>query len=389
MKKNMMKSSICLALVLVLVMSLAGCSGNAGTEEGSETAGETVKIAVMAPLTGNLANIGEQFKQGVELKAKQINEAGGVNGKKVEIEYFDDKGDAKEAANIAQLIVNDEDIVAVVGSYTSSVCFAATPIFDKVGLSMVTPSASNPDLTKNNKVMFMMWTGFNVYAPMIADLAITELDGKDIAVIYAYNDWGIGVKDYFVERAKQLGGNIVAEEMAYDGDKDFKTQLTNIKSKNPDTLVILTYYAEGAIIVQQAKALGIDVQYVASGTFIEDQFLEMAGEYAEGMYAINEFVADDPRPSVQEFVQAYKEEFNGELPGNYQGNAYDALGAIIHAYENSGETREKVNEGLHNLQDYQGISGPLTFKDQEIVKPQVFVQLKDGVWSYYKEASIQ
>ena len=112
---------------------------------------------------------------------------------------------------------------------------------------------------------------------MIADLAITELDGKDIAVIYAYNDWGIGVKDYFVERAKQLGGNIVAEEMAYDGDKDFKTQLTNIKSNNPDTLVILTYYAEGAIIVQQAKALGIDVQYVASGTFIEDQFLEMAG----------------------------------------------------------------------------------------------------------------
>ncbi len=385
----MKKKLMCLALAVVIILTVAGCSDNASTDTGADAQEETVKIAVMAPLTGNLANIGEQFKQGVELKAKQVNDGGGVNGKKVEIAYFDDKGDAKEAANIAQLIVNDKDIVAVIGSYTSSVCFAATPIFDQVSLSMVTPSASNPDLIKDNKVMFKMWTGFDVYAPMIADLAITELNAKDIAVIYAYNDWGIGVKDYFVERANKLGGNIVAEEVVYDGDKDFKTQLTGIKAKNPDTLVILTYYAEGAVIVQQAKALGIDAQYVASGTFVEDQFLEMAGEYAEGMYVINEFVADDPRPSVKEFVDAYKEEFNGELPGNYQGNSYDALGAIVHAYENSGETREKVNEGLHNLKDYQGISGSLTFQGQEIIKPQVFVQLKDGEWSYYKESPVR
>jgi branched-chain amino acid transport system substrate-binding protein len=364
------KRILSVVLVLGLVFSVVGCStGTSGS--GNEAKEETVKVAVMAPLTGNLANIGEQFKQGVELKAKQVNEAGGVNGKKVEIVYFDDKGDAKEAANIAQLIVNDKDIVAVIGSYTSSVCFAATPILEKESLSMITPSASNPDLTKGNKVMFKMWTGFDVYAPMIGDLAVTELGKKNIAVIYVYNDWGIGVKDYFVGRAKELGGNIVAEEVVYDGDKDFKTQLTNIKSKNPDCLVILTYYAEGAIIVQQAKALGIDAQLVASGTFVEEQFLEMAGEYAEGTYVVNEFVADDPRPSVQNFVKAYQAEFGGQLPGNYQGNAYDALGAILHAYQNTGETREKVNEGLHNLKDYEGISGPLTFQGQEIVKPQV------------------
>jgi branched-chain amino acid transport system substrate-binding protein len=312
-----------------------------------------------------------------------------LTGKKVEIVYFDDKGDAKEAANIAQLIVNDKDIVAVIGSYTSSVCFAATPILEKESLSMITPSASNPDLTKGNKVMFKMWTGFDVYAPMIGDLAVTELGKKNIAVIYVYNDWGIGVKDYFVGRAKELGANIVAEEVVYDGDKDFKTQLTNIKSKNPDCLVILTYYAEGAIIVQQAKALGIDAQLVASGTFVEEQFLEMAGEYAEGTYVVNEFVADDPRPSVQNFVKAYQAEFGGQLPGNYQGNAYDALGAILHAYQNTGETREKVNEGLHNLKDYEGISGPLTFQGQEIVKPQVFVQLKDGKWTFFKESPVR
>lgn len=385
----MKKGLICLALAMTVILTVAGCSGKTNTDTGADIQAGTVKVAVMAPLTGNLANIGEQFKHGVELKAKQINNAGGVNGKKIEIAYFDDKGDPKEAANIAQLIVNDKNIVAVIGSYTSSVCFAATPILDPASLSMVTPSASNPDLTKGNKTMFKMWTGFDVYAPMIADLAITELNAKDIAVIYVYNDWGIGVKDYFVERAKELGGNIVAEEVVYDGDKDFKTQLTNIKAKNPDTLVILTYYAEGAVIVQQAKALGIDAQYVASGTFVEDQFLEMAGEYAEGMYVVNEFVADDPRPSVQEFIKAYQEEFNGELPGNYQGNAYDALGAIVHAYENSGETREKVNEGLHNLKDYQGISGPLTFQGQEIIKPQVFVQLKDGKWTYFKESPVR
>jgi branched-chain amino acid transport system substrate-binding protein len=356
---------------------------------GQATKPATIKIAVMAPLTGNLANIGEQFKQGVELKARQVNAAGGIDGKKVEIKYFDDKADPKEAANIAQLILGDKDIIAIIGSYTSSVCFAVTPILEKERLSMITPSASNPKLTEGNKVMFKMWTGFDVYAPMIADLAVTDLGKKRIAVLYVYNDWGIGVKDYFVARAKKLGATMVAEEVLYDGDKDFKTQITRIKSRNPDVLAILTYYAEGAIITQQAKALGLNVQLVGSGTFVEDQFLEMAKEYAEGMYVVNEFVADDPRASVQEFVKAFKAEFNGALPGNYQGNAYDALGAILHAYKQSGPSRVDVNNGLHNLVGYQGMAGSITFQGQQIAKPQVFVQLKNGVWTYFKESPIK
>lgn len=374
-----MKRSVAL-LVMVIMAAMV---------YGQATKPATIKIAVMAPLTGNLANIGEQFKQGVELKARQVNAAGGIDGKKVEIKYFDDKADPKEAANIAQLILGDKDIIAIIGSYTSSVCFAVTPILEKERLSMITPSASNPKLTEGNKVMFKMWTGFDVYAPMIADLAVTDLGKKRIAVLYVYNDWGIGVKDYFVARAKKLGATMVAEEVLYDGDKDFKTQITRIKSRNPDVLAILTYYAEGAIITQQAKALGLNVQLVGSGTFVEDQFLEMAKEYAEGMYVVNEFVADDPRASVQEFVKAFKAEFNGALPGNYQGNAYDALGAILHAYKQSGPSRVDVNNGLHNLVGYQGMAGSITFQGQQIAKPQVFVQLKNGVWTYFKESPIK
>lgn len=370
-------------IMTVVVLALMAMSAFA-----QATKPATIKVAVMAPLTGNLANIGEQFRQGVELKAKQVNAAGGVDGKKVELKYFDDKADPKEAANIAQLILGDKDIVAIIGSYTSSVCFAVTPILEKERLSMITPSASNPLLTQGNKVMFKMWTGFDVYAPMIADLAVNDLGKKRIAVLYVYNDWGIGVKDYFVARAKKLGATMVAEEVLYDGDKDFKTQLTRIKSRNPDALAILTYYAEGAIIAQQAKALGIDVQLVGSGTFVEDQFLDMAKEYAEGMYVVNEFVSDDPRPSVQKFVKEFKAEFNGALPGNYQGNAYDALGAILHAYKQSGSTRAAVNDGLQNLVGYKGMAGDISFKGQEIAKPQVFVQLKNGKWTFFKESPL-
>lgn len=393
-----MKRIVGILLTLVLVLGMTACSsGSSGKSENnansensekseSSSTSEPIKIALVAPLSGNYANIGSQFKEGVDLKAKEVNDAGGIDGKKVEIVYFDDKADPKEAASIAQRIASDNSILAVIGHYTSSACYAGIPIYEKADLAMITPSASHPDLTKDNTTAFKMWTGFDVYAPKLADLVVKEQGKKNIAVLYAYNDWGIGVKDYFVNRAKELGASIVAEEVLYDGDKDFKTQLTNIKAKNPDALAIITYYAEGAVIAQQVKGLGINTQLYGTGTFYEDQFLEMAGEYSEGMYAINEFVADDPRDSVKQFMESYKKVNPNGVPGNYQGNAYDSLGVLLHSYKNTGASRKQIKEGLSNLKGYVGVTGEITFAKQEVRKPQIYIKLENGVWKFHKLA---
>lgn len=382
-----MKKVLCLLVITMLVVSFAGCSKPVDKSGDQTEQPEVVKIALAGPMTGNYAHIGTQFKEGAELAIKEINDSGGINGTLLEIEYFDDKIDPKEAANIAQLLVSDNDIKAVIGHYTSSCCFAGIPIYDKADLAMITPSASSPDLTKDSTSSFKLWTGFDIYAPMLGDLAVSDLGKQNIAVIYAYNDWGIGVKDGFTARVKELGGNIVAEEIIYDGDKDFKTQLTNIKAEEPDAVAIFTYYLEGAMIAQQARNLGIDVQLIGSGTFYEEDFAKVAGDAAEGMYAINEFTLDDPKPSVQEFLRKYEEMYTG-VPGNYQGNAYDAVMIIANAMEKNGFERSAIRDGIKEYQ-VEGVTGNISFTEsREVIKDQSYLKFENGEWKFYKAAEI-
>ena len=392
----------------VLVLSAAGCApGGAGgtapaptpapaqdagaadenVEETPAAAGGPIRIALAAPLTGGLSNFGEQFRQGVEFKAHEVNSAGGINGRMVEIVSFDDRNDPAEAASIAQMIAADETILGVVGHFSSSCIFAATPIYQDASVAMITPSASHPALTQDNDVIFRMWTSIGVYAPLLADLAVSEHGHMNIAMLTAQNDLGITIRDYFSARAVELGATIVADELFNDGDMDFRTQLTNIRGASPDALAIFGWFAEGIIIIQQARALGIDVQLYGTGTFYEEQFVEIAGADAEGMFAINEFVADDPRDSAREFIENFMVVFPDIVPGNYHGNAYDALAALLHAYQHSDGTRQGIVQALHNLAGFQGITGELTFADQEVIKPQLYIQMRDGQWRFVREAS--
>lgn len=373
-----MRRLIVFLLVAVMVITVAaGCKPKPPEE---------LVIAVAGPMTGNLAQIGTQFKEGVELAVEEINKAGGVNGKKIRVEILDDKGDPKEAANVAQKLASDPKVLAVVGHYSSSACFAGIPIYDQAKLTMITPSASHPELTDPSIYAFKMWTSFKVYAPKLADLAIEEI-GTKIAVIYVYNDWGIGSKDAFVARAKELGGTIVAEERFMDGDKDFKAQLTKIKAAKPDVLMVYSYYTEGALVIQQAKGLGLDVPLLGSGTLYEREFLNLAGAEAEGMYIVTEFVLDDPKPSVKNFLAKYQAKFPGKQPGNYQANSYDIVYMLAKAMEKGGTDRAAIRNALAATQGYQGVTGEISFDARrEVVKSQVFLKLEGGEFKYYRPA---
>jgi branched-chain amino acid transport system substrate-binding protein len=380
-----MRTRLYVVTVMALVLSMAagGCTG--GTPK---SAAETeIVLGLAAPMTGNLAHIGTQFREGVDLAVEEINAAGGVNGKKLTVLVMDDKGDPKEAANVAQKLASDPKVKAVIGHYSSSACFAGIPIYDKANLTMITPSASHPELTHGSKYAFKMWTSFTVYAPKLADLTVTELGKKNVAVIYVYNDWGIGSKNAFVSRVKQLGGTMVAEEVFYDGDKDFRTQLTKIKSRNPDVLMIYAYYTEGALVVQQARGLGLDVQLIGSGTFYEKEFVRLAGDDAEGMFIVTEFVTDDPRPSVQNFVKKYQAKYPGKEPGNYQGNSYDIVYLLTEAVKKAGTDRAAIRDALAATKDYAGVTGTISFTDErEVVKSQVFLKLENGQWKFHRVA---
>jgi branched-chain amino acid transport system substrate-binding protein len=213
----------------------------------SPAAAQDVVIGVAAPMTGNLAQIGKQFAEGAQLAADEVNAKGGIKGKKVVIRVEDDKGDPKEAATVAQKFASDDAVLAVLGHYSSSACFAAIPIYTKARLATITPSASHTELTKQGgKYMFRMWSPISVYVPDLAQYTVKKLGKKNVGVVYVQNDWGIQTKDYFVKELEKLGARVAALEVVYDKDTDFKAQLTKIKAANPDALAILTYYTTGA-----------------------------------------------------------------------------------------------------------------------------------------------
>jgi branched-chain amino acid transport system substrate-binding protein len=343
-------------------------------------------IGVAAPMTGNLAQIGKQFAEGAQLAADEVNAKGGIKGRKVVMRVEDDKGDPKEAATVAQKFASDDRVLAVLGHYSSSACFAAIPIYTKARIATITPSASHTELTtKGGKYMFRMWSPISVYAPDLAQYTVKKLGKKNVGVVYVYNDWGIQTKDFYVKELEKLGAKVVATEVVYDKDTDFKAQLTKLKGANPDVLAVLTYYTTGALVVQQARNLGIAAPLVGTGTLYEDKFLELAGKgNAEGLAINTEFNADDPSPVVRTFVAAYQKLHPGEKPEPYHATTYDAARLILAAIEKAGTDRDAVRDAIAASKSFPGVTGTFSFNDnrEREAKDQVYLVVKDGKWSF-------
>ena len=343
-------------------------------------------IGVAAPMTGNLAQIGKQFAEGAQLATDEVNAKGGINGKKVVVRVEDDKGNPKEAATVAHKFASDDRILAVLGHYSSSACFAAIPIYSKAHLTTITPSASDTELTKQGgKYIFRMWSPISVYVPDLAQYTVKKLGKKQVAVIYVQNDWGIQTKDYFLKELTRLGAKAVATEVVYDKDTDFKAQLTKVKAAKPDALAILTYYTTGALVVLQARNLGISVPLVGTGTLYEDKFLELAGpRNAEGLAVNTEFNAEDPAPVVKNFVAMYQKLHPGEKPEQYHATTYDAARVVLQAVEKAGIDRDAIRDAVAATKTFAGVTGTFSFNDQREreAKDQVYLVVKDGKWSF-------
>jgi branched-chain amino acid transport system substrate-binding protein len=233
--------------------------------------------------------------------------------------------------------------------------------------------------------MFRMWSPISVYVPDLAQYTVKKLGKKNVGVVYVYNDWGIQTKDFYVKELEKLGAKVVATEVVYDKDTDFKAQLTKLKGANPDVLAVLTYYTTGALVIQQARNLGIAAPLVGTGTLYEDKFLDLAGKgNAEGLAINTEFNADEPSPVVRAFVAAYQKLHPGEKPEPYHATTYDAARLILAAIEKAGTDRDAVRDAIGASKSFPGVTGTFSFNDnrEREAKDQVYLVVKDGKWSF-------
>ncbi|MED1469471.1 ABC transporter substrate-binding protein [Bacillus salipaludis] len=379
----MKKRSFILSGLLGISLLVTGCASNQSS--GTTSSKDAIKIGWVGPLTGPTSTDGTLSRNAAQLAIEQFNKDGGVDGKKVELVAEDDQGKPEEALKAVQKLINSDKVSGIVGGGYSGPMKTVTPKIQSAKVPMVVAYAVHPDITKGgNYVNRVIYTA-DVQGKAMADYAVNDLKKKNIAVMYVDIDYGISIYNAFKAEAKKLGANIVIEKPFKMGDKDFSSVLTAVKESKPDALYVVGYYNEAAGIVTQSKELGIDAQFLGVDGFDSPKFLELGKENTQGATFTTSFFATDKREAVQNFVKAWHDKYKDSEPDMLSSQSFDATEVILEAMKKAGTDREKLAKAINETKDFEGTSGKISFDAQhEVVKPVIFMTVKDGKFEYVK-----
>jgi branched-chain amino acid transport system substrate-binding protein len=348
-------------LLLVTVLPLSGCSAFGAQADELPAEGETVYFGVSGPLTGDKAEYGDLWRQGFDLALQEINDAGGIDGHPLALKWEDSQSDPKQTVPIAQKFVSDGTVIAELGDYTSPSSMAASPVYQRGGLVQFGFTNSHPDFTKAGDYIWSSsltqpyLQGYN--AEYVAKFA------KSVAIIYQETDWGKTAFDIFSAAVADLGVQIVYESSFLTDSQDLSPILIKARDAKPDAVVHLGYGPDGALVVKQLREK-VGYEGLFFGGQPIPQYLELAGQSAEGGRVNASFSTANPDPKVQEFVAKFREAY-GTDPGDFNVYAYDALHILAQAAEAGGVTRQGIKDGLAKVQDFQTIQfGPVAFDPQ-------------------------
>lgn len=349
-----MKKKWSILVLLVLMVVVSACSKG-------DSQGDTIHIGVSGPMSGTQAQYGEAFKNGAELAAKQINDAGGIDGKNVRIVVEDDKGEPNEAVNVANKFSTNKDILAVVGHFNSSATLAAAPIYNRNEIVQISPASSAPAVTDAGEYTYRVITTDAFQAAYLAEWS-KELGYEKVALIYEQSDFGLGLLDVYQSSAPDHGIEIVATESYLPGANEFSTILTKVKEREPDAIFIGGFYNEAALIASQAKRLDLQVDYIGVDSLYSQALLELGGESVEDFKLIGFFYPGGSNEQAKAFQDAFVEAYDKE-PDTYAAYAYDATSLVIEAIKQTGAKRDGLKQYLDEMEDFPGATGLLNFDE--------------------------
>ncbi|MFD0825398.1 ABC transporter substrate-binding protein [Neobacillus sp. M.A.Huq-85] len=379
----MKKRSLILSGLLGISLFVTGCASSQSSSSTSSK--DSIKIGWVGPLTGPTSTDGTLSRNAAQLAIEQFNKDGGVNGKKVVLVAEDDQGKPEEALKAVQKLINSDKVSGIVGGGYSGPMKTVTPKVQSSKVPMVVAYAVHPDITKGGDYVNRVIYTADVQGKAMADYAVNDLKKKNIAVMYVDIDYGISIYNAFKAEAKKLGANIVIEKPFKMGDKDFSSVLTAVKESKPDALYVVGYYNEAAGIVTQSKELGIDAQFLGVDGFDSPKFLELGKENTQGATFTTSFFATDTREAVKDFVKAWHDKYKDSEPDMLSSQSFDATEVILEAMKKAGTDREKLAKAINETKDFEGTSGKISFDAQhEVVKPVIFMTVKDGKFQYVK-----
>jgi branched-chain amino acid transport system substrate-binding protein len=362
----------------VLLLVAVACGAN--RERQTAAAPNDIPIGVYAALTGSEAAFGQATVQGVKLAAEEINNAGGVFGRKIRLIIEDDTGRAEEAASVVTKLITRDGVIGVIGENSSNQSLAAAPICQAAKVPMISPSSTNPNVTKKGDYIFRVCFTDPYQDKALAIFVRNNLGVANVGILKDNkNDYSVGLAEFFSSAFTQLGGKIVAEQSYSGGDTEFRPQLTAIKSAKPQVLFIPGFYTDVGQIAIQARDLGISIPMVGGDGWDSPTVIAIGGKAVDGCYFSDHYFVGEPRPAVERFVGEIRKRY-GRNPDANAALGYDALRIFAAAIQRSGSLdRKAIRDQIATTRDYQGVSGVITMgPDRDPIKPVAIIKIDGG-----------
>lgn len=364
-----------------------------GSDESGDTesaGGKTYTLAVCGPMTGDSANNGTQFQRAAQMAVDEINSAGGIgeNGDQLALVIGDDQAQTTQGLIVAQKFASDDSVLGIVGHNNSGVTMACLETYAEYNMPVCSPTCTATDLSQNGYENFFRVIMSDVdYKSQYAQIGVEKFGAKKPAIFWENTDYGQGGRDVVAKYLEDAGVEIV-EDLSYNPstDRDFSAQITKMKESGVDLVYVLSgEYTAGALFTKQAKTLGLEATLFGAGDCYNPNFLEIAGDAAEGFYCLTAFDATNPDEAIQEFVEKYSSEFD-EMPGEWAAHAYDTVMVYAKAIEAGATDRASCIEKMRDV-TFEGVSGHIEFnEDGDVVGKETFLtEIKDGAFVSYAE----
>ena len=364
MLRKLLNSSWCaFALALTLTTSLAA-----------------IKIGEVDPLTGGVSQFGIGCHQGFVLAFEEINAEGGILGQKIELVTEDDQSKPGQSATAVRKLITQDKVVALLGDATSSATLEAAPIAQADKIPMITPTATNPRITEVGDFIFRVCFLDEFQGRVLARFAREKLKAQKIFTLTdVKQDYSIDLLKFFKEEFTKLGGTIVGEQSYSTGDTDFRAQLTPIRVAKPDAVFVPGYYQEVALIVKQARQIGLTMPFIGCDGWANQTLLAIGGKAVDGCFFTNHFSPDDQSPIVNSFVTKYQEKY-GVLPDTFSALGYVAARLLADAIKRAGSSDpQAIRDALAKTAGFQGVTGEISLDaNRNASKPGLIVTVKQG-----------
>jgi branched-chain amino acid transport system substrate-binding protein len=362
----MQRRHLLTASAMALVMGMGAGHGLAQEEP--------IRVAALYALTGGLSSLDGPSLKGAELHVEQINKAGGVLGRPLELVVFDTRTDQQVTATAAQEAVSS-DIVAGFGQSDTTFVMAAAPTFQEAGIPFVTSGATHP--------MLPQWVGENMFMAAFGDddqsyaIADYGYDTMGLRRVYVWTDNSMdftrALTQFFVERFTERGGEIIDEDFFMMGDTDFSAQIARLEAVDPppDAVFISAIPSEAGLTVRQIREAGITMPIVSGDGFDTQLVATVPGpELANDVFFSSHTYLADDRPEVQAFIDDYTAKFGHPPENSFAPLGYDAIGLIANAIENAGEAEPAaIREAMAATRDYPAVTGTISYTRETMVPP--------------------